>query len=98
MIMSASFFQITEHVIPCQHIREYPHAVKSEQGVLQLAIKEYKPLDNLDASPGSLTLLATHANGLPKVENIQNPWCCATRDMEYGRPLTIQGNLRASVG
>jgi hypothetical protein len=68
--MSASLFQITEHVIPCQHIREYPRAVKDEQGFLQLAIKEYRPLDNLDASPGSVTIIATHANGLPKVRSI----------------------------
>ena len=64
--MSALLFSVTEHVIPCQHIREYPHAVKDEQAVLQLAVKEYRPLDNLDAAPGSVTIIAAHANGLPK--------------------------------
>lgn len=65
--MSASRFQVTEHVIPCQHIREYPHAIKSDRDVLKLAIKEYKPLDNIKASPGDITIIATHANGIPKV-------------------------------
>lgn len=65
--MLTPLFQITEHVIPCQHIREYPHAVKSENAILQLAIKEYRPLNNLDASPGSVTIIGTHANGFPKV-------------------------------
>lgn len=65
--MSTSLFQVTEHEIACQHIREYPYAVKSERQPLKLAIKEYQPLDNLDASPGSVTLIATHGNGIVKV-------------------------------
>ncbi len=64
--MSIPSFRVTEHVIPCQHIREYPHAVKSEPAVLKLAIKEYRPLDNINVAPGSVTIIATHANGLPK--------------------------------
>ncbi|MCJ1250585.1 hypothetical protein MMC30_007813 [Trapelia coarctata] len=64
--MSTSLFEVTEHTIPCQHIREYPHAVKSEQAILRLAIKEYRPLTNLNALPGSVTIIAAHANGLPK--------------------------------
>lgn len=87
--MSASLFQITEHVIPCQHIREYPYAVKSEQGVLQLAIKEYKPLDNLEASPGSITIIATHANGIPKVRPLKP----AFKDFDNRKPLIVLGNL-----
>lgn len=69
--MSASLFEIIEHVISCQHIREYPHALKSEQGILQLAIKEYRPLTNRAPSDDSVTIIATHANGLPKVRGIQ---------------------------
>ena len=65
--MSTSIFQITEHVIPCQYIREYPNAVKSERRLPRLAIKEYRPLDNLDPSPGDVTIIAAHGNGLPKV-------------------------------
>ena len=64
--MSTAYFRITEHVIPCQHIREYPHAIKSEHEPLRLAIKEYQPWDNVEADPGSLTIIALHANGIPK--------------------------------
>ena len=71
--MSTSLFEITEHVIPCQHIREYPHALKSEQGILQLAIKEYRPLKNLNPSDDSITIIATHGNGIPKVGGVQFP-------------------------
>lgn len=65
--MTSSFFSITEHTIPCQHIREYPSAVKDDHTALQLAIKEYRPLNNLDAEPGSVTIIATHGLGFPKV-------------------------------
>ena len=64
--MSASVFSVTEHILPCQHIREYPYGVKSESAKLNLAIKEYTPLDNIDAAPGSVTIIAAHANGLVK--------------------------------
>ena len=64
--MSAANFSITEHVLPCQHIREYPCGVKSELATLKLAVKEYRPLDNIDAAPGSVTIIAAHANGLVK--------------------------------
>lgn len=75
-----------EHVIPCQHIREYPHAVKSESSVLNLAIKEYRPLDNLDVVPGSVTIIAAHANGLPK-ETYEPLW----DDVH----CAFKGNIRA---
>lgn len=64
---SSSVFSITEHVIPSQHIREYPNAVRDELAPLQLAIKEYRPFNNLDAEPGSVTIIATHGLGFPKV-------------------------------
>ncbi|KAI9842793.1 MAG: hypothetical protein M1837_006896 [Sclerophora amabilis] len=63
---SSSQFVVAEHTIPCQHIREYPAAVKNQQDVLHLVVKEYRPLNNLEAEPGSLTIIATHANGFPK--------------------------------
>ncbi|MCJ1388062.1 hypothetical protein MMC18_000906 [Xylographa bjoerkii] len=71
--MSTSLFSVTRYVIPSQHIREYPHGVKDENAVLQLAVTEYRPLDNLVAKPGSVTLIATHANGLPK-ESYEPLW------------------------
>ena len=64
--MPTSVFTVTEHVIPCQYIREYPHAVKAEHAPLRLAIKEYRPLDNVAPVPGSVTIIAAHANGFPK--------------------------------
>ena len=65
--MDSPQFAVTEHIVPTQHIREYPHATKHEHASLDLVIKEYRPLNNLDAEPGSVTIIATHANGFPKV-------------------------------
>ncbi|KAI9367932.1 Alpha/beta hydrolase family-domain-containing protein [Aspergillus egyptiacus] len=60
-------FRIVEHVVPCQHIREYPGATANEQeDVLNLAVKQYIPLDNPNPQPGDVTILAAHANGFPK--------------------------------
>jgi alpha-beta hydrolase superfamily lysophospholipase len=56
-----------EHVVECQHIREYPAATANEQeDVLHLAVKQYVPLDNPEPQPGDVTILAAHANGFPK--------------------------------
>jgi hypothetical protein len=66
--MSALLFHVNEHIIPCQHIREYARATAVEQeDVLQLAVKQYIPLDNLDPKPGDITIIGAHANGFPKV-------------------------------
>ncbi|KAL4959645.1 putative toxin biosynthesis protein [Aspergillus stella-maris] len=60
-------FRIVEHTVPCQHIREYPGATANEQeDVLNLAVKQYIPLDNPQPQPGDVTILAAHANGFPK--------------------------------
>ncbi|KAJ6171048.1 hypothetical protein N7470_000115 [Penicillium chermesinum] len=60
-------FRVVEHVVPCQHIREYPGATAdSQEDVLQLAVKQYIPLDNENPQPGDVTILAAHANGFPK--------------------------------
>jgi hypothetical protein len=66
--------KITSHVFlvlqdrgahsPCQHIREYPNALKHRQeDVSSLAIKQYIPLDNLEPEAGAVTIIAGHANG-----------------------------------
>ena len=61
-------FRIVEHIVECQHIREYPAATANEQeDVLNLIVKQYIPLDNPDPQPGDVTILAAHANGFPKV-------------------------------
>ncbi|PYI24041.1 toxin biosynthesis protein [Aspergillus japonicus CBS 114.51] len=60
-------FRVVEHTIECQHIREYPAATANEQeDILNLAVKQYIPLDNPNPQPGDVTILAAHANGFPK--------------------------------
>jgi pimeloyl-ACP methyl ester carboxylesterase len=60
-------FHIIEHVVPCQHIRDYPHAVLDDQEtVLNLHVKQYIPVDNPDPQPGDVTIIGAHANGFPK--------------------------------
>ncbi|KAL2865491.1 putative toxin biosynthesis protein [Aspergillus lucknowensis] len=60
-------FRVVEHVVPSQHIREYPGATAHEQeDVLNLAVKQYIPLDNPNPQVGDVTILAAHANGFPK--------------------------------
>lgn len=60
---------MTEHTIPCQHIREYPYGVRDDQADIALAVKQYQPLDNLEARDGDVTIIGAHANGLTKVRN-----------------------------
>jgi hypothetical protein len=63
-----SLFRIQEHAVPCQHIRQYPHAtLETQEDVLYLAVKQYTPLDNLHPSSGDLTIIGGHANAFPKV-------------------------------
>ncbi|KAL5366109.1 hypothetical protein BJX96DRAFT_182278 [Aspergillus floccosus] len=60
-------FQVLEHWIPCQHIREYPDATsKRQEDVLYLAVKQYVPWDNLNPSEGDISIIAAHGNGIPK--------------------------------
>ena len=64
----SSAFEIKEHVIDAQHIREYPRATAdSQEEVFKLAVKQYTPKNNPNPQPGDLTLIATHANGFVKV-------------------------------
>ncbi|KAG4433916.1 hypothetical protein IFR05_010613 [Cadophora sp. M221] len=65
--MTSSIFQIKEHVLECQHIREYARATaNSQEEVLHLSIKQYTPLDNLQPQEGDVTIIGAHANGFPK--------------------------------
>lgn len=64
----STLFDIKEHVVDAQHIREYPRATAhSQEEVLQLAVKQYIPKDNLNPKPGDITIIASHANGFVKV-------------------------------
>lgn len=65
--MPSSVFKIVEHVVECQHIREYYGGIRSGASSLSLCVKEYIPSDNIEAVDGSITIIATHANGFPKV-------------------------------
>ncbi|KAI9819943.1 MAG: hypothetical protein M1827_006513 [Pycnora praestabilis] len=67
--MSSAYYDVQEHILECQHIREYPRATAYEQeDVLKLAIKQYRPLDNLNPQPWDITILGAHANGFPKMK------------------------------
>ena len=73
--MSSSLFRIDKHVLPCQHIRDYPRATANEQeDVLHLAIKQYTPLDNFSPKSGDVTIIGAHANGFPKVSALLKPF------------------------
>ena len=66
--MSTNFFSVKSHVLPCQHIREYPRATRHKQeDVLYLDIKQYLPLNSLNPQAGEVTIIAAHGNGFPKV-------------------------------
>ncbi|PLB51384.1 putative toxin biosynthesis protein [Aspergillus steynii IBT 23096] len=63
---TSTSFRCVEHVVPCQYMREYVAATASEEDVLSLAVKQYIPLDNPSPHAGDVTILAAHANSLPK--------------------------------
>jgi hypothetical protein len=62
-------FRIVEHIIPGQHIREHPHALKGRQETaLKLAIKQYIPLVQGQPTPeNAVTIIGAQGNGFPKV-------------------------------
>ncbi|KKY34922.1 putative toxin biosynthesis protein [Diaporthe ampelina] len=63
----STLFDIKEHVVDGQHIREYPRATAhSQEEVLQLSVKQYIPKDNPNPKPGDITIIASHANGFVK--------------------------------
>ncbi|KAI1402673.1 putative toxin biosynthesis protein [Hypoxylon fuscum] len=67
MAPSSFPFHVKEHVIPSQHIREWPGATaNSQEDVLYVCIKQYIPIDNPTPEPGDITVIGAHANGFPK--------------------------------
>ncbi len=63
----SSVFEIREHTIECQHIRQYARATAhSQEDVLHLAVKQYIPLDNQNPKEGDITIIGACANGFPK--------------------------------
>lgn len=60
-------YNIVEHIVPAQHIRDFPRAtLGDEETVLKLHVKQYIPSDNPNPQPGDLTIIGAHANGFPK--------------------------------
>lgn len=63
-------FDIKEHTIDAQHIRELPDAIAIDEthpeAALQLHVKQYVPRNNPRPQAGDLTILAFHANGYCK--------------------------------
>lgn len=61
-------FIINEHTLSCQHLREYANATSTiEEAALHLVVKEYIPRNNLNPTPGDVTIIGAHANGFCKV-------------------------------
>lgn len=84
--MTTSPFTITEYVIDGQHIREYPHATKTGDDVMKLAVKRYTPKSNPNPQPGDVTIIGAHGSGFPKVGHSTNiRYEGLVADVLYGR-------------
>jgi hypothetical protein len=61
-------FQIIDHIIPGQHIREYPHSTKGKQETPhRIAIKQYIPIDRpTPIQENAITIIGSPGNGSPK--------------------------------
>jgi hypothetical protein len=64
---TTTYFNVLEHRVPCQHIRQYPRATShSEEDELFLAVKQYVPRDTSPKHGTGITIVGCHANGFPK--------------------------------
>ncbi|KAL9614062.1 MAG: hypothetical protein Q9167_001416 [Letrouitia subvulpina] len=61
-----SGFQVDQYAIEGQHIRQYPGGSRDQETALQLHIKKYSPLDNLQPKPGDATIIVAHGAGFIK--------------------------------
>ena len=65
--MSTTLFQVKEHFISTQYIREYPAATAGHQEyALRLCVKQYTPLLSPSSTQRPITIIGAHANGFPK--------------------------------
>lgn len=93
---SASPFEIKEHKVEAQHIREYPNATAhSQEEVLYLAVKQYIPKNNPSPKPGDVTIIASHANGFVK-ELYEPLWEDLLKDLN-ARGVGVRGIWIADV-
>jgi hypothetical protein len=64
----SDLFEIKEHVVEAQHVRDYPRATAHSQNeILYTSVKQYIPKNNPNPQPGDVTILGAHANGFVKV-------------------------------
>lgn len=89
--MAPISFSVIEHVIPGQHIREYPNATKlREEDVLQISIKQYVPLNRSTPVPdNAVTIIGAHGNGFPK-ETYEPFWADLCSNLQ-SRNVEIRG-------
>ncbi|RAL12232.1 uncharacterized protein BO97DRAFT_443253 [Aspergillus homomorphus CBS 101889] len=59
-------YNVTEHVIDSQYIREYPRATATQDAPLKLCVKQYTPIDNPNPAPGDVTIVAAHGTAFAK--------------------------------
>lgn len=64
--MPSRHFTVKEHVVPCQHIRNYLKSLAGPQEQeLSLAVKQYTPR-NYQSRHGDVTIIASHGIGFSK--------------------------------
>ncbi|KAH9884764.1 prolyl aminopeptidase-like protein [Xylariomycetidae sp. FL2044] len=89
-------FEVTEHTMPAQHVREWPRATgTSQEAVLQIHIKQYRPKDNLDPQPSDVTIIGAHGNAFPK--EVYEPIWCDLYTQSRARGFRIRGIWIADV-
>lgn len=66
--MATGRFDVREHIIDGQHIRDNPGGLNTDEDVtLKLAVKEYVPKVPVSFSRfPPMTIIGGHANGIPK--------------------------------
>ncbi|PQE04307.1 toxin biosynthesis protein [Rutstroemia sp. NJR-2017a BBW] len=94
--MSSQYFNVFEHTIPCQHLREYPRSTRTRQeDVLKLAIKQYQPKSTNRPLDDAITIVATHANGFPKTYLIREQ---AVLRMNIYKAMKVFPNIATKCG
>lgn len=92
--MSTTNFNVKEHIVEAQHIREYARATSfSEEEILKLAVKQYTPLDNPNPQPGDVTIIGAHANGFPKASasSYSSTYPCSFLTLILGTLRSVMG-------
>ena len=85
-----SKFHITQHVIPCQHIRQSPNATRDQKDVaLKLAIKQYVPKRKTEPGTDAVTIIGAHGNGF--VKEVYEPLWDDLLDSSQANGFEIRG-------